>query len=212
VAGDFLSIPSLEHEEQLLKQLKSNPTYRLLTENVTLAENKFQLAKAETVPDIEIGGGIQHFKETNDHAYFLDVSIPLPLFNRNQSGIAAAQATLNQTKKEKEAGVLEMRTNLMTVISILEGVWGNYLAVRNVIVPASEQVFTSVQKAYRLGEQDYLELLEAQISLLKARNEHLELLAVFWQLKLEVAALVGQPIYNGQQLLDLSTQETGNNG
>ena len=212
VADDFLSIPSLDHEEQLLKQLKNNPTYRLLTENVTLAENKFQLAKAEAVPDIEIGGGIQQFKETNDHAYFLDVSIPLPLINRNQGGIAAAQATLNQTKKEKEAGMLELQTNLMTTISILEGVWGNYLAVRNVIVPASEQVFASVQKAYRLGEQDYLELLEAQRSLLKARNEHLELLAEFWQLKLEVAALVGQPIFNGQQLLDLSTQETGNNG
>ena len=108
--------------------------------------------------------------------------------------------------------MLELQTNLMTAITILEGVWGNYLAVRNVIVPASEQVFTSVQKAYRLGEQDYLELLEAQRSLLKARNEHLELLAEFWQLKLEVVALVGQPIFNGQQLLDLSTKETGSNG
>lgn len=212
VAGDFLTIPAQQNEEQLLEQLPNNPTYRLLAENVAIAENKVQLAKAEAVPDIEIEGGIRQFQETDDYAYFLNISIPLPLFDRNQGGITEARETLNQTKKEKEAGVLELRTNLMTAISRLEGIWQNYLAVRDIIVPASEKVFTSVQKAYRLGEQDYLELLEAQRSLLKARNEHLELLSEFWQLKLEVASIIGQPLWNGQQLLDLSIREHGNNG
>ena len=193
VAGDFVSVPPLQDEDALLAQLKKNPTYRLLAENVVQAQENLQLAKAEAVPDLEVGGGIQRFEETNDHAYFLEVSIPVPFFDRNQGGIAAAQATLNKTKKEQEAGALALQTDLLGTLYRLQGVWENYLSMRDIIVPASEKVFTSVQKAYRLGEQDYLELLEAQRSLVRARNAHLELLNELWELKLEVDSLVGQP-------------------
>ncbi len=198
IAGDFFAEPSLQNKDQLLERLDKSPTYRLLTEQVVLAENKLRLAKAEAVPDMEIGGGIQQFEETNDHAYFLEVSIPLPFFDRNKGGIAEARALLNKTKKEKEAGGLELQTSLSATMYELEGVWENYLSMRDTIVPVSEKAFASVQKAYRLGEQDYLDLLEAQRSLLKARNEHLELLAELWQLKLEADSLVGYTLVNEQ--------------
>jgi cobalt-zinc-cadmium efflux system outer membrane protein len=198
VSGDFLSQPSIQEEGNLLGKLKRNPAYLLLEEKVAQAETTHQLAKAEAIPDIEIGGGVQHFNETDDHAYLVEVSIPLPFVDRNQGGIAEAHANLNKLKKEQEAGELEMQTSLISTLYELEGVWDNYISVRNTIVPASEESFASVQKAYSVGEQDYLDLLESQRSLLEARQQELELLDELWQLKLAVNALVGQPLMIGK--------------
>ncbi len=63
-------------------------------------------------PDVNVYGGITRYSETRDHAFVAGVSIPLPLFDRNQGAIAAAAARQRQAESEARASELAARSTL----------------------------------------------------------------------------------------------------
>lgn len=189
VRADYSTITELLPENELLENIRSNPVYRILEKKVDLATASFDLAQAEAWMDVEIGGGIQQFEETDDHAYFVEFSIPFPLFDRNQGGIQEARETLNKAAKEQEAGRLELKNMLLETSKRLNSVQYAFLAMQNTVLPAAEKAFISVQKGYMAGEQDYLEFIEAQRMLLETRQERLELLSQVQELRAELDRL-----------------------
>ena len=163
-----------------------------------LASASFDLAQAEGWMDIEIGGGIQQFEETDDHAYFFEFSIPFPLFDRNQGGIQEARETLNMATKKQEAGMLELKTSLIETSKRLSSVQYAFLAMQNTVLPAAEKAFISVQKGYMAGEQDYLEFVDAQRILLATRQEQLGLLAEVQELRAELDRLTAESLHGDE--------------
>lgn len=183
---------SMPDEKKLLEQIRLNPKYSILDKNVQLASSNLDLARSEAWMDIEVGGGIQRFKETDDHAYFIEVSIPLPIFNRNKGNIKEAIHIQSKAKKEFEAGLIELRTGLRELFRRLHSVQKAYISMQNTVMPAAEKAFESVRKAYDAGEEDYIELLEAQRTHLETRREHLEMFNEFQELRIEIEGLTAE--------------------
>ncbi len=171
--ADYPMVTDIPSDTELLSLIEANPAYRILEKKISLASASLDLAKAESWMDIELGGGIQRFEETDDHAYFFEVSIPIPLFDRNQGGIQAARETLNIAKKREEAGMLELKESLLETAKQLSSVQYAFLAMQNTVLPAAEKAYISVQKGYMAGEQDFLEFLDAQRTLLDILRERL---------------------------------------
>ncbi len=186
VRANYPMVADIPSENELLTLIEENPAYRILGKRVSLASASLNLAKAEAWMDIELGGGVQQFEETNDHAYFFEVSIPIPLFDRNQGAIQAARESLNSAEKRQEAGMLELKENLLETAKRLGSVQYAFLAMQNTVLPAAEKAYVSVQKGYMAGEQDYLEFLDAQHTLLETRRERLELLSELQELRAEL--------------------------
>jgi cobalt-zinc-cadmium efflux system outer membrane protein len=189
VMTDYQTIIDLPDETELLKLLESNPAYGILKRKVALSSAHVELARAEAWMDIEVGGGVQHFNETDDHAYFLEVSIPIPFFDRNKGRIEEALQLCNKTRKDREAGLIALKTSLLETAKRLSFAQDAFLTMQNTVMPAVEKAFISVQKAYQVGEQGYLELLEAQRTRLDSRREQLELFAELQELKAELDGL-----------------------
>ena len=49
-----------------------------------------EIAKSERIPDVDLGFGVRQFEEDNSYTFVAGLSVPLPLFNRNQGGIQEA--------------------------------------------------------------------------------------------------------------------------
>ena len=64
--------------------------------------------------------------------------------------------------------------------------------MQKTVLPAAENTFSAVQTAYQVGEQDYLELLDAQRTLLQIRRDRLELLSELLEQKTELEGITGQ--------------------
>ena len=190
VKADYSEIPQLPDDEGLFNALENSPAYRHLDMQVSREHAALGLAGAEAWPDLEVEGGVRKFRETSEHAFFLELSIPVPLFDRNQGSIQEARETLNKTLMEKEAGLLELRSRVIEIAKTLQAIRADYDANEQTILPAAEQTYEAVAKAYRAGEQDYLELLDAQRTLLDARRTHLELLTEYHDLKIDLDELI----------------------
>ena len=194
VRADSPTVTELPPENELLELLASNPIYRILEKKVAQSSAFLDLAQAEAWMGIEIGGGIQQFNETDDHAYFLEVSIPIPLFDRNQGRIQEARQMRDKAAKEREVGLLELKTTLIETARRLSSAQDAFFTMQNTVMPAAEKAFVSVRKAYQAGEQGYLELVEAQRTLLETRRERLELLAEFQGLRAELDGLTAETL------------------
>jgi len=66
--------------------------------NILFAEQNFALQKALAVPDLTIGGAFDKRGAHVDNATFLNLSIDLPFFNRNQGNIKSARIGMLQSK------------------------------------------------------------------------------------------------------------------
>jgi cobalt-zinc-cadmium efflux system outer membrane protein len=194
VRANYPTVMEVPPENELLALIEFNPNYRILEQEVAQASAVLDLTRAEAWSDIEIGGGIQRFNETDDHAFFLEVSIPIPLFDRNQGGIQEAKHTQNRAAKELAAGLLELKTTLIETSGRLRSAQEAFFTMQNTVMPAAEEAFLAVQKAYQVGEQDYLELVEAQRTQLESQRELLELFAEVQELRAELDALISEKL------------------
>ncbi len=124
----------------------------------------FKLARAYRIPDITAGAGYAvqgpHGPD-NQQQVALSLGIPLPLFNRNQGGIAQAEvsiqiaeADLNKTVVQVENDVENAYRNLLESRRLVE-------AYRSGVLEDARLTLTIVEKAYERGGATILDLLDA---------------------------------------------------
>ncbi|MBW2194022.1 MAG: TolC family protein [Deltaproteobacteria bacterium] len=178
-------------EQGLKVDLQQGPAWLLLEKQVTRAEAVLDLAKAQRIPDIEVEGGVKYFNESNDHAYFLGMSVPLPLFDRNQGGIAEAKASQQKAHYEKTAGFLALHMELQKVWRKFVSTQQAFQSFEAEVLPASQNAFESITKAYKAGEVGVLGLLDAQRTWVEARNIFLDLLYELEKNRIEIKQLIG---------------------
>ncbi|MDY7037887.1 MAG: TolC family protein [Thermodesulfobacteriota bacterium] len=194
VRADHLTLIELPGKRNLLELLENNPAYGILKKKVALSSASHELARAEGWMEIEIGGGIQHFRETDDHAFFLELSIPIPVFNRNRGRIEETRHLHKKSVKDHEAGLITFKTTLLEKAQKLLAAQEAFLTMQNTVIPAAQKAFAAVRKAYEAGEQGYLELLEAERTLINTRRERLVLFAELQELMVEVDGLTAETL------------------
>lgn len=71
-----------------------SPQVRILEASLSVAKSEIKLAESEAWPDFKIGPNYEWTKqaESTEKSFGLVFSLPLPLWNRNQGGIAASLA------------------------------------------------------------------------------------------------------------------------
>ena len=97
--------------------VKDSPAVRIAELGVKRAEATLARAKRESIPDLQIRGGMQQngelLSEPNGKPVglqgFADVGVRIPIFNHNQGNVATAKADLERAKREVERVKLVLR-------------------------------------------------------------------------------------------------------
>ena len=76
--------------------------------DVSIAEAGVRLARANRVPDLNVGPAIRRLEETNDLAAVLTVSIPIPVFNNGRAAITQATAQQSQADAQRRVAALDI--------------------------------------------------------------------------------------------------------
>ncbi len=91
---------------------QSRPDYLAVQQNITLASQYYQFQKTMARPDINVFGSYDQRSGAFNNQVNLGVSIPLPLWNKNQGNITAAKIAVQQQEYSAEA----FRARLMAEI------------------------------------------------------------------------------------------------
>ncbi len=156
--------------------LENNPEIKAINLQQERGDFLLKSAKAERIPDVEIGFGVRRFEEDNTHAFVAGLSIPLPLFNRNQGSIQ--EALVNQKKVEVDGNAVRNRLlfELNEAYKTFQTVLHQTDVFKDTILPKTEQYFNLTTESYNGGALEYLEVLEAERTLVETKKRYVELM------------------------------------
>lgn len=199
VTGDLFHLPPLPEPVELERLLAGSPS---IVRQIAESESRrraTRLEEARRIPDVEVGLGVRYLRESEDTALVLGLSVPLPLFDRNQGAIAAAHRRLTQARAVERSALLEAQAAVDAVWEEMNAVRAEAEVLRDEILPASRQGLEAATYGYRAGKFGILEVLDAQRTLMEAQEQHLEILTAFHRAAVEMERLLGQPLFSVDQ-------------
>lgn len=191
LAGDVTQLPAqLNWDEQLARITAASPELGAALANVLRAQNALQRAIVEPIPNLETQVSVQYDNSTNDTIAGVQVGMPLPLWNRNQGGIRQSQAEIVEARRNADRVELDIKRRLAEAFQRYATAHAQAEAYATSILPKARQTFELVQRAFRLGEANYIDLLTAQRTYSQTTLAYLDALNALWASWTEIDGLL----------------------
>lgn len=178
VLGDATDIPEPPPVDRLWRLLGDTPAMRLATLSVEQKEASFELEKTARIPDLNVSVGSQYSAESRERINVVGFSMPLPLFNRNQGNILSAARRADQARDLRNAEELRLRTDIQQAIDQWLFATEEIAAFNQTILPAANSAVESATRGFEMGKFGFIDVLDAQRTLISARSQYAEALAV----------------------------------
>jgi outer membrane protein, heavy metal efflux system len=214
--------------EDLVARIGRNPDLARWSDEMELREADLKLQRALRIPDMtailgfrttgldsrrqsgrsfdssgmftSTHGEIDYHRDCENSLTF-ELSIPLPLFDRNQGGIKEAQCGISQAREEKRGAEAKTHTALFAAHTTLDEACNSSVALRDDILLRARSVFDLTQEGYRLGKFGYLDVLDAQRALFDVQMQYLEALRAYHLALADVERLAGAPLPEIQETI-----------
>lgn len=190
--GTLYTVAVLPPLELLMQRVAQNPD--LARWNTEMDRRQATLALEETrrLPDLTVGGGFRHLRETDANALVMRLSVPVPLFNRNQGGILEARYQLAKGAEARRAAAVLAQTSLGARYAGLAAALAETTVLHDEVLPGAQRTFDAANEGYRQGKFSLLEVLDAQRTLFEARRQYIEVLTSYHKAVAEVERLLGE--------------------
>jgi outer membrane protein, heavy metal efflux system len=174
-------------DELVEKIVNESPAVRIAELGVKRAEAILARAKRESIPDLQVRGGMQQngelLSEPNGRSVglqgFADVGVRIPIFNRNQGNIVTAKADFERAKREVERVKLVLRER---ATSVVQGYAFSQIAVdryKNQMIPRAQKAYEMYAKKYQEMASAYPQVLIAQRTLMQLEVSYITALETF---------------------------------
>jgi len=184
------NLPEFTWEESLGLLLTQSPE---LARAYTAAEQAHQeVARqcAERWPNFQVATWVKHDGPTDDTLLDVQLAVPLPIFDRNQGGIAEAEATLVAAQREVQRLELSLQNRLATTFERYAIAKRQVEIYTDSILPDARESLELAQTGYREGEFGYLDLLVAQTTYFDVSLSSLDTLKELWARSVELEGLL----------------------
>jgi len=140
------------------------------------ARSRLELERASAYPDVTLGvtAGRVGPPEFRENVVGLAISVPLPLFRRNQAGVGKAMTELTQVQIERQAAERDVVAGVIALLARVEQLRERTVRLRASVLPQLEENLRLSQSAFREGEIGLTELLLINRQVLDGRRDALE--------------------------------------
>jgi cobalt-zinc-cadmium efflux system outer membrane protein len=197
VTGDLETLNPIPSAAVVAQRIVQNPDIARWATAMARRQAAVTLAEANRTPDPTLGAGVRYFNnvdEADAHALLLAVSVPLPVFDRNQGNILEARYQLARTEVERRAAAVRVQTALAETHAALSEAFSEASTLRDEVLPGAQQAFDAAREGYRQGKFQFLEVLDAQRTLFEARGQYVEALSTYHKAVAALERLIGEPL------------------
>ncbi len=158
----------------LSKSLPQHPRLRLARAVVQQSQSGLRWAQAKAVPDLTVSVG--YSLEDGAHVVTGGLSIPLPLFWRNQGGIGQQRARIVQAQRLLISERFQLRQKMQQALTH----YRNDLVVLRIFkqrLQSAKKQFNLIEKGLKLGVFTPFQTLTAQRSIVGSQLQQLQLVS-----------------------------------
>ena len=179
-------IPTLE---TLAANLSTHPEVAVAEASIRVRDAQAELTKAERIPDVRVEALYRRLEATKENSFDIGVSIPIPLFDRNQGRLremraeaAAAEARSRSTQVALNVRLHDSHAQLTTALA-------NGRSLNADILPRAEIVLKTAEARFNAGDISLAELLPIRRDWAAVQLTYLESLRDVMQAWVEVRSL-----------------------
>jgi cobalt-zinc-cadmium efflux system outer membrane protein len=192
VVGAFSSVREPEPLERLWLEIERNPDLARWASELEQRSATLSLAEAEAVPDVTLSAGGRYYQDEQSAGVVALFSVALPVFNRNQGAIGAAEARVGRAKVDQRLTELTLRSAVARAHQALLSAYRQAVELRDTTIPQAETVYRGAQDAYTRGLFRYIEVLDAQRTLFQLRAAYVDALLAYHTQITDIARLTGR--------------------
>jgi cobalt-zinc-cadmium efflux system outer membrane protein len=173
VRGELVATAPPYTLDQLLGMVDTRPQFRAFGHREEAARKRLALERASVYPDVTLGVGTgrEGPSEARENLTLFTVSVPLPLFRRNATGIGRASSDLTRTQIEREVALRDARAQVTALWRTFESLRTRVARLRGSVLPRLDENQKLSQRALRAGEIGIAELLLVNRQLLDAQRD-----------------------------------------
>lgn len=178
----------------LIGYISDNPEIARWATEVDARQAALDIERANRIPDVQVGGGVRYFEDVGDTAFVATLTVPLPLFNRNQGAIAAASKRVDRSRAEADSAVRSTNGQFEASYAKLKSSAMRSIALDRDLSPAARKAFEATEIGYREGKFDLVTLLDAQRTYFEIETDAISALAEYYSARAVIEALIGRDL------------------
>ncbi|WP_367863781.1 TolC family protein [Pseudomonas guariconensis] len=177
--------------QTLLDKVSQTAEWRLAEAQIQRGEASLGSEKAKRIPDLTVSLGSQYSREERERVNVVGLSMPLPLFDRNQGNVLAAARRADQARDLRNAVQLRLHSDIRSAVSQWASAMQEVQAYDRTILPSAQQAVDTATRGFEMGKFAFLDVLDAQRTLIEARGLYLEALASATDARAQVERIYG---------------------
>lgn len=191
--GDIQPPAVLPAFDTLVRHVVHNPDVARWATEIARRDAARALESARAVPDVTVSAGYRRLTDVDSNALVIGASIPLPFLDRNRAGIQASAQRMAGAREEERAAKARVTIALASVYRDLAAAHDEAAALAGSVLPGARSAFGAIEEGYRLGRFGYLDVLDAQRTLVAAEVQHLRALTSVQKAVTQIERLTGVP-------------------
>lgn len=194
VAGELNRVGRPPSLPVILRGLDSNPQIVRWTAVRAQRDAELLSARLKAVPDVRVGVGWRHYRETQDNAVRVGASVAIPVWDQNLGGIQEAGESRAKAEAERATSRNTLVLTLGKAYETLIGSLREVDILRASALPNARRAIDAIEGGYAQGRFTLLEVLDAQGAATQAALREQEALVSFHTSVATLEGLTGMPL------------------
>jgi cobalt-zinc-cadmium efflux system outer membrane protein len=207
LAGDLdRDIPDYDWEESYARAVVLNPELSAAEARVSRARIAIVRARQQNVPNVNVMLSAAHKNSNHNDVAGVQVGFPLPILDRNQGNIFAAESELIAASNSVRRIELELQDRLAQALRRYANAYQQANRYKQEILPRAQQSLDLVTRGYASGQVDFLTLLTSQRTYIRVNLAYLSTLDDLWQAATLIEGQLLSGSLQGDSQLKISEQ------
>lgn len=193
-AENLPSVPSLVDLQPLIS---SSPGVVLARIEVDRRKALTDLEQSKRVPDVTVSVGMQRSNETQRNVLLFGVSLPLPVFDRNQGNLLEALKLEDKARDELQAATVRLHSEVAQARERLSTITAEVQSLQQEVLPGAKSAYDAATIGFENGKFNFLEVLDAQRTYFTAKSQYLKALGEAHRAAADIDRLLGASMVPG---------------
>lgn len=174
--------------------LQASPEIHVARTEVERNRSGLAREQVEPIPNVNVRGGVQYNFESKDTEALVEVGLRVPLWDRNQGNIQAAEAELARSQAEVRRVELSIERRLAEVFQRYRTALTVVEEYRGSVLPQEREAYSLYLDSYKRRRAAWPQVLVAQRTFFQTSTEYIDALA---ELRRVEVALGGYLLVDG---------------
>jgi cobalt-zinc-cadmium efflux system outer membrane protein len=190
-SGDVEQLPVVPTADLIVGRLENAPQLRRAQRELERRKALVTLEQARSVPDFTVSLGVKRNLELPGEQALVALKVPLPIFNRNQGNLQEALRREDKAAEELQATQTALSATALQALENVNARRRDADLLRQEVLPGARSTYEAATIGFENGKFSFLEVLDAQRTLIAAKSQYLIALANFHRAQAELESLIG---------------------